>query len=55
MPQRGEAGIFQAHGLLHQLFDGAALHMAIQARLMPHLAAKQFVDWNIEEFTFDVP
>ena len=55
MAQRSEAGILQAHGFFHQFLDGAAFHMPIQAGLVAHLATQQLVDWDVEEFSLDIP
>ena len=55
MPERGEAGIFQADGFFDEFLDRAPLHVSVQTRFMAHFAAEKFVDGNAEVFSLNVP
>ena len=51
----GEAFMLQAHGLGDQRVACAALHVAVEARLVAHPAAEEFVDGHAEVLALDVP
>jgi len=55
VPERRETLRLQPLCLTKQRFDRAALHVAVDPRLVPHLAAEKFIDRHAVIFALDVP